>query len=219
MAARAVRELPTVEAIDVAAAGRDPLANGAFSPPYALQTLIDELTLAPVVLRGGEPVEIEPLSAGGEVDFGDPIGRVASIHTLHSELATFGDSFGCAQASFRLSLAPALEDRLRELAAASPEELAAASAAAVPPSTATISVHLVEASGAGRHVRVRAVTRPYERFGGSIVSTAAPAAAAVRLLARGRISARGALPPERCIAPEDLFAELEQRGCTFEVAA
>jgi saccharopine dehydrogenase-like NADP-dependent oxidoreductase len=49
------------------------------------------------------------------------------------------------------------------------------------------------------------------------VSTAAPAAAAVRLLARGRITARGALPPERCVEPDDLFPELERRNCGFEI--
>ena len=56
-------------------------------------------------------------------------------------------------------------------------------------------------------------------LGGGVVSTGAPAAAAVRLLARGRIDARGAQPPERCIAPDDLFPELELRGCEFRVEA
>ena len=80
-------------------------------------------------------------------------------------------------------------------------------------------MHLVEASGGGRAVRVRAVTSRSRTLGigGGIVSTAAPAAAAVRLLARGRIEARGALPPERCIDPDEMFAELEQRGSRFEV--
>ena len=94
-------------------------------------------------------------------------------------------------------------------------------AEALPPSGTTVSVHLVEACGDGRAVRVRAVTEPMEEWGlgGGIVSTAAPAAAAVRLLARGEIDARGALPPERCIDPAAMFAELEPRGCRFEVTA
>ena len=59
---------------------------------------------------------------------------------------------------------------------------------------------------------MRAVTEPVAEWGlgGGVVSTGAPAAAAVRLLARGRIEARGALPPERCVQPEDLFPELER---------
>jgi saccharopine dehydrogenase-like NADP-dependent oxidoreductase len=89
----------------------------------------------------------------------------------------------------------------------------------MPPSSSTVSVHLVEASSDGRSARVRAVTEPVERWGigGGIVSTAAPAAAAVRLLARGAIEARGVVPPERCVDADELFAELEPRGCRVEV--
>lgn len=219
MAARAVAELEVVDRIEIAAGGRDPHPNGPFSPPYALQTLLDELTMAPVVLRDGKAVEIEPLSSGGTVDYGDPIGVAETIYTLHSELASFGASFGCAEAGFRLSLAPALEARLRQLTTASPQELQAASAEAAQPSEHTVSVHLVEAHGGGRRVRVRAQTDPHEPFGmgGSIVSTAAPAAAAVRLLARGQITALGAQFPERCVDPESLFAELRMRSCEVSV--
>ncbi len=108
MAVRAVRELGTApERVDVMAAGRDldPPAGG-LSVPYALQTLVDELTIAPVVLRDGHPVEIEALAPGGEVEFGEPIGRGDTIYTLHSEMRTFGESFGAAEGSFRLSLSP-----------------------------------------------------------------------------------------------------------------
>ena len=71
----------------------------------------------------------------------------------------------------------------------------------------------------GKSLTVRALSRPHFGLGGSIVSTAAPAAATVRLFARGALTATGALPPERCIEPEEMFAELETRGCVFSVAA
>jgi lysine 6-dehydrogenase len=208
-----------VHAIHVSAAGRDLDPPPGFSVPYALQTLLDELTLRPVVLRDGAPEEIEPLTAGGVVEFDDPIGTAETIHTLHSELRSFGDSFGCREASFRLSLSPDLLSTLRKLTETPEAEIRRIAGEAVPPSSRTVSVHLVEASAAGRTVCVRAVTEPIERwgFGGGIVSTAAPAAAAVRLLTRERIEARGAAPPERCIEPAEMFAELEQRGCRFEV--
>jgi saccharopine dehydrogenase (NAD+, L-lysine-forming) len=218
MAARAVRELGgAADSVDVAAAGRDPRARGGFSPPYAVQTLIDELTLAPVVLRDGQPVEIEPLAPGGELDYGPPIGAVETIYTLHSELATFGESFGCREASFRLSLASALLGRLRDLASASAEEVERATREATSPSAETVSVHMVTARGGERTVVMRAVSHPHFGLGGSVISTAAPAAAVVRLLARGEVTATGVLPPERCLAPEPLFAELETRGCRFEL--
>lgn len=220
MAKLAVRECGTPRSIEVGAAGRDPVAHddGRFRPPYAVQTLLDELTLNPVVLRDGQPVEIEPLSPGGELDFGEPIGIAETIYTLHSELSTFGTSFGCEEASFRLSLAPAVESRLRELVGATAEEVAAAAREAVPASSQTVSVHLVRARTAdGAVVTVRAVTGPHFGMGGSIVSTAAPAAATVRLLARGSVSATGVLPPERCIDVEEMFEELRARGCSFSV--
>jgi saccharopine dehydrogenase-like NADP-dependent oxidoreductase len=220
MAARAVAELGEApRAIEVCAGGRDPLASGQFSPPYAVQTLLDELTMAPIVLLDGRPTEIAPLADGGPVDYGEPIGVGETIYTLHSELATFGESFGAREVSFRLSLAPALLERLKGLIGASPEEVAAAAREAVPPSAETVSVHLVIAHGEERSIAVRAITRPHFGLGGSIVSTASPAAAAVRLLARGELTGTGALPPERCVEPAAMFAELERRGCTFSVNA
>lgn len=153
-----------IEEIEVMAGGRDPgaPADGRLRPPYAIQTLLDELTLAPVVLRDGRVVEIEPLSPGGRVDYGEPIGEAETIFTLHSELSTFGRSFGCRQASFRLSLAPALLPALRELTTASPEEVEQASAAAASPSNQTVSVHIVSIRAAtGRTVTLRAKTRPH----------------------------------------------------------
>jgi lysine 6-dehydrogenase len=112
MAARGVRELggDAVASIHVAAAGRDPEVTSRLRAPYALRTLLDELTMAPVVLDEGVPRELEPLAPGGIVRFPDPIGDVTTIHTLHSELRTFGSSFGVRQASFRLSLAPDVAD-------------------------------------------------------------------------------------------------------------
>jgi saccharopine dehydrogenase-like NADP-dependent oxidoreductase len=224
MAARAVRELGAqageIASIEVMAAGRDPQASGdgRLRPPYAIQTLLDELTLAPVVIREGQAVQIEPLTAGGTVDLGEPIGPAETIFTLHSELATFAQSFGCRNASFRLSLTPALLERLKELVDAPAEEVAAAQRGAGAPSADTVSVHLVRVrSLEGRTVTVRAVSRSHFGLGGSIVSTAAPAAASVRLLARGSLGASGVHPPERCIDPDELFPELEARGCTFTV--
>jgi saccharopine dehydrogenase (NAD+, L-lysine-forming) len=221
IAARAVRDFDgPPDTIEVAAAGRDFGApeDGRLRPPYAIQTLLDELTMEPVVLRGSEPTRLAPLTPGGEVEFGRPIGSVETIFTLHSELATFADSFGCENASFRLSLAGPLLERLEQLAGASAEEVTAASREAAPPSEHTVSVHLVTVRAAsGETVQARAVSEPHFGIGGSVVSTAAPAAAAVRLLARGSLSATGARPPERCIDPEEMFAELQLRGCAVGV--
>ena len=161
-----------------------------FSVPYALQTLVDELTMAPVVLRDGEPVEIEPLAAGGEVDFGEPIGAAETIHTLHSELRTFGEASAAARRASGSRCRPALLERAaradrtrpRRRSRAAAGEAAAALGAARSPCTWS------RRPAADASVRVRAVTEPHGALGPRRRRRldGAPAAAAVRLLARGR---------------------------------
>ncbi len=169
LAARAVAQLPGEPvSISVAAAGRDLTPTSGLSFPYAVRTLIDELTMPPMAVINGKP-----------------------------------------------------EEHLNELVGASEERIADAARSASPPSDSTVAVHVVEAAGAATTIRARSVTEPIERWGigGGVVSTATPAAAAVRLLARGRITAIGAMPPERCIDPDEMFAELERRAVRFEVSS
>jgi saccharopine dehydrogenase (NAD+, L-lysine-forming) len=219
LAARAVRELGgTPKSISVLAAGRDLDPPEGLSFPYAVRTLLDEMTMPPMAVVNGEPRELEPLQPGPTTDFGDPIGTAETIFTLHSEVLTFAESFGAENVTFALSLAPKVLEALQELVGASEERVAEVARSASPPSSDTVAVHLVEVVEEGAGVRARSVTGPHRRWGlgGGIVSTASPAAAAVRLLARQRITATGALPPERCIEPEEMFAELETRGVRFE---
>jgi lysine 6-dehydrogenase len=222
LAARAVAELPGEPvSISVAAAGRDLAPPSGLSFPYALRTLLDELTLPPIALVNGKPEELEPMQAGPTIEFGEPIGEAETIFTLHSEVLTFGGSFGAKHVTFALSLPDEVLRHLNELVGASEERVADAARSASPPSDRTVSVHLVEVAGADTTVRARSVTGPIERWGigGGVCSTATPAAAAVRLLARGRIVAAGAMPPESCILPDEMFAELEGRGVRFEVTS
>src|SRR5689334_21736523 len=58
--ARAAEEAAGIDSMEVSAGGRDLDPPDGFSIPYALQTLLDELTMKPVVLRDGSPVEVEP---------------------------------------------------------------------------------------------------------------------------------------------------------------
>ncbi|MFL5908532.1 MAG: saccharopine dehydrogenase family protein [Solirubrobacterales bacterium] len=220
LAARAVRELPgSPVSISILAAGRDLDPPEGPSFPYAVRTLLDELTMSPMALINGAPREMRPLQAGPTADFGEPIGEAETIFTLHSEVLTFGKSFDAPNVTFALSLAPRVLESLETLRGASEERIADAARSASPPSARTVSVHLVEVAGTDSSVRARSVTSPHEAWGlgGSIVSTASPAVAAVRMLARGSITRRGALPPESCIDPDEMFAELESRGVRFEV--
>jgi saccharopine dehydrogenase (NAD+, L-lysine-forming) len=219
MAARAARELDEVYAIRCASAGYDETPPPGLSVPYALRTLLDEMTEPPMAVRDGEPVALAPLADGGEIAFPEPIGRRGSLFTLHSEVLTLPASLGARDCDFRLSLSPAVEAALRELTG-QPD---GAQRVTVPPSARTWSAQHVEASGtkAGvpTTVTITALTRPHERWGlgGGIVSTASVAAATARLYARGALGRAGVgtLAPERALSPDILFAELEARGCEF----
>jgi lysine 6-dehydrogenase len=219
LAARAVRELPgSPTSISILAAGRDLDPPDGLSFPYAVRTLLDEITMPPMALIDGRPRELEPLQAGPTADFGEPIGEGETIFTLHSEVLTFGDSFDCPNVTFALSLSPKVLESLEKLRGASEERIADVARSASPPSAKTTSVHIVEVTGEDAKVRARSITPPNEAWGlgGGVVSTATPAAAAVRLLARGAIERRGALPPESCIDPDEMFGELEGRGVRFD---
>ena len=179
-----------VDSIHVSAAGRDLDPPAGFSVPYALQTLLDELTMPPVVLRDGAAGGDRAAgSAGGAVEFGEPIGAAETIYTLHSELRTFGESFGCREASFRLSLSPDLLSTLRELTrgprGGDPANRRAKRSR--PPARRSRCIWWRRPAADGRSAFGPSPSRSKRwGLGGGIVSTAAPAAAAVRLLARGQ---------------------------------
>ncbi|HEX5893207.1 MAG TPA: saccharopine dehydrogenase NADP-binding domain-containing protein, partial [Solirubrobacterales bacterium] len=71
LAARAVRELPGEPvSIAVSAAGRDLDPPDGISFPYALRTLLDEITMPPIALVNGHAQEMRPLQPGPRADFG-----------------------------------------------------------------------------------------------------------------------------------------------------
>jgi saccharopine dehydrogenase-like NADP-dependent oxidoreductase len=247
LAALAVDRLDEVDELHVSAAATDPLPPGhtGLAAPYALETILDELTLPAVVVRDGVTGEVPALSDSGKIDFPEPIGTRQSVYTLHSELATFPSSFpGVRSVSFRLSLAPALAERVEFLARCGladldPVELAdgtrvvpravllaslARSGATAPPSNQTTAVHVVDArgrrDGEATTVRVAAVTVPHPRWGlgGGVVSTAAPAAEAAGRLLEGDVLAPGVVPPERAFAPRPFLDALAATGCTITVS-
>jgi saccharopine dehydrogenase-like NADP-dependent oxidoreductase len=229
MAARAAAGMDTVEEVRCSSAGLDLDPPPGLSTPYALRTLLDEITVPPVVVRGGEAKEIETLADGGRVPFPEPVGERDSIFTLHSEVLTLPASLGARECDFRLSLGPGILDRLREIAALPGEEVAALRPAPPSPNTHSAQHVLVRGTRGGEPaaVTVTAHTVPHAAWGlgGGIVSTASVAAASVRLLARGELKGAamlgmppaGALPPERVLDFDALAAELEPRGCTFQV--
>ena len=180
--------------LEIWAATRDPAAAGHPLPiPYSAQTLLDELQMQPVVLRDGEPVEVEPLSGSARRELPE-LGEVEAIFTLHSELATLPASFPSLRAaSFRLSLSPGLIDALLALGEERPEPYVQ--------SAQSVAVHLVDVDGTVGAT----ITR-----GGSARSTAEPAARAAAELAAGRLETPGVHPAETAVSdPEGFLGMLD----------
>jgi lysine 6-dehydrogenase len=236
MAARAVELLgDDVERIVVGAAGRDPdPPAGPLVAPYALETILDELSMPTPVVRDGEVMYVPPMSEAGTVEFGPPAGPAETIYTIHSEQATFPQSFGARNVSFQLSLNPVFLDRIRFLTEiglahtepvevrgmrVTPRHVLLALLAQLPkasPSHHAFGIHRIEAHGAeGGLAIVECVTSAVDRldFGGGVLSTACPPAVVADMLCRGELAAyTGVLPSERCVPYGPLFERLERYG-------
>jgi len=221
MAVDAARGMARVDRVRCASAGLDTAPPPGFSAPYALETLIEELTRPPMIVRAGKHVAIDPLTDGGEIAFPEPIGPRGSINTVHGEVLTLAESLGADACDVRLSLAPVLQEELLGLVDLPRHELRALHPS--PPSPHTYAAEHVEVTGirddAPVTVVLTALTVPdaTRGLGGAIVSPAAVAAVTARLFARGalRHAGFGVHAPEVALTPELLFGELEHRGCTF----
>lgn len=94
LAAAAAADLVSVDSIVVRDGWKD-FTQGA--PPvvftWSPSTFLDEMVLPAMVWEDGAYREMAAMSGGEEYEFPEPIGRTRLYRTLHSEPATFPDSF------------------------------------------------------------------------------------------------------------------------------
>lgn len=83
----AAERLDTIEYVHIYDGIRPP-SSGDLQFSYAVPTIIDEMTLSPVVFRGGEFVTCEPVSELEDYWFTAPLGTLTTHLSLHSEVAT-----------------------------------------------------------------------------------------------------------------------------------
>ncbi len=89
---------------------------------YAVPTIVDELTLSPMVYRDGEFLACEPLSEFEDYWFTRPVGLLPMHLSLHSEVATLPLSFrhkGVQEVFFKINywgMAKETVDKIRVLA-------------------------------------------------------------------------------------------------------
>jgi len=234
MAGALAEGLDAVESVHVRVGCVDRSASGPLPVPYALDTVLDEFSLEPMVFENGAARAVPPMSGAEAIDFPEPVGRAEAIYTLHSEVAMFPRSFpGLRDASFKVAFEPGFVAKVRflvELGLASREKTASGAS----PRAMLLELAARQDSPAGAprdadHLRVtlagrrdgRAVTRradmtvtPLERWGvaaGSL-DTGVPLSIAGQLLASRAISEPGVLCPETAVPHELFFEMLERRG-------
>ena len=235
LARAAADSLPRVRAVRVYNGGLDhtryaaPVAFG-FSPA----TVLDELTLPPMVFEKGRFRAVEPLS-GGE-DFSFEIGLQRVHLSLHSEVATLPLSFrdkGIRECSFKIAYDPVLIERLKLLIdlgltsrvagplGVAPRDLLLERFQALAKSPDFIDdrdslavVALGEDAKGEVTVRYDLTARPQRQPPLSAVArdTGFPPSIVAQLILAGRISERGVLPPERAVPVGPFLDALAERG-------
>ncbi|QBD81804.1 hypothetical protein EPA93_39855 [Ktedonosporobacter rubrisoli] len=245
LAAAAVEQLESLESIRVQLGCSDATpVQAPLAVPYSIRTLLDEFTQAPLVFQDGAWHPQRPLTGQEELEFPAPVGRASAVYSLHSECATFPDSFrakGLRHVSFKIAFPPELMTKLKflvELGFASAEPISVQGVRVAPREVLATLLELfpseqsapqdcdvlrVVASGRtalGQAVEISKyiVVLPYQPWGISAgaLDTGTPLAIAGRMLGRGEITRRGVLAPEICISYEPFFATLAHYNMNVE---
>jgi saccharopine dehydrogenase-like NADP-dependent oxidoreductase len=211
-----------------------------FGVSYSVRTLFEEASQPAAVFAGGRLRFKPPMSDARAIRFPSPVGWQAPVLTLHSEVATLPRSYGgkgIRECTFRIAFPPEAVERLAFLrdigllsttavhiggAMTAPREwLAAVVERSAPPRWPGIpnEYEILRVVVRGRRNRATVedtidchVQGNREWRVGIDVDTGCPPSIAVQMLARGEITERGVVPPERAIPVEPFFHELERRG-------
>lgn len=207
---------------------------------YSAKTVLDELTMAPVVYDGGEYRELDPLSGRETYTLPEPVGTVEGFHSIHSELATMPESFdGVEAVDFRVAFSPALVDTCETLIdlgltsevevefkgmTTTPREFLEFHLGRQPKAEAAeewksfrVDV-LGERGGDPAHYRYTTVVASQLDRGlsATAVWTGVPIGLAAMVVGEGEARTTGAKPPELAIEPQPFLDALADRDIVIE---
>jgi saccharopine dehydrogenase-like NADP-dependent oxidoreductase len=211
-----------------------------FGVSYSVRTLFEEASQPAAVFSGGHLRFEPPISGAAEIRFPAPVGWQSPALTLHSEVATLPGSYrtkGIRECTFRIAFPPETVERLaflRDLGLLSTTPIRVGSAMIAPREWLAAVVErgapapwrgvpdeyeILRVVVRGRrnrtgveetidcHVRGNRAWRV-----GIDIDTGCPPSIAMQMLARGEITARGVVAPERAIPAAPFFRELHRRG-------
>ena len=231
LAAHGAKRFDRLTAVHLRSGRRALYEHAGFSLPYSAETLLDEFTLAPVVLEHGDLCEVPPLSGRERVTHALPFGAIDYVTTLHSELATLPAFLGrgLEALDFKVGLSRATADALEHLVRlgfASSEPVTVAGASVRPreftvrllsripgasgPEVWITEVELQGIASAGVRRLVLSVSGDDRQNG-----TALAAAATAELFRSGAIRGRGVQAPETAIPAGPFLERLNGFGLTY----
>jgi saccharopine dehydrogenase-like NADP-dependent oxidoreductase len=217
MAASAVAGLPRVDSIRIRVGGVDFNAAPGFVFPYSPRTIVEELTLSGWKWSRGQFVKTKPRTGWELVDFGNPIGKVWTVMTRHSEIATLPLRYrkrGLQYADFKVGFDKRfVREILRRLQLGHTiEDFNALPAIRHEPNDYEITRVTVRSGKRSITMECHAGSNADWHANAGDIDTACPASIVAQMIARGIIGQRGVFAPEDVVLPEYLFAELKKRG-------
>jgi saccharopine dehydrogenase-like NADP-dependent oxidoreductase len=240
MAGALAQRMDSVSEIHVRVACHDEAASGPLQIPYALDTILDEFALEPMVYSEGQAKAVPPMSGSELIDFPQPVGKAEAVYSLHSEVAMFPRSFpGLREAGFKVAFPRDFTQKIRflvELGFASrdkivgnvsPREMLLAvigrqSTIDTEPRDCDVLRVLVKGIKEGKPVTATAesVIFPHAKWkiSAGALDTGVPLSIVAQMLAQGVIRTPGVLCPETSVPPDFFFQELARRGITVSLA-
>lgn len=242
-----VEKMDKVEKIEIRVGSVDhtkikkpaPLAAG-----YSLQTILEEFSKKPAVLRKGKFVFLEPGSNREEHHFPDPVGTQFPFCTLHSEvfnLATTYASKGLKELTFKIAFNETFIEKIRFLKTLGltdekpidykgqkivPREFLLALVTKLPPEIRGVprEYEILRAIVSGTHKKKKMTytmdchTKGMPRWRMGIdTDTGVPPSIAAQFITQGKIKQYGALFPEECMPLAPFFKELRKRRMFVKV--
>jgi lysine 6-dehydrogenase len=242
LAMEAARDLDRVDSLVLRDGWRDLTVGAPeISFTWSPSTFLDEMILPAMVFEGGGYREYPPMSGAEEYEFDAPVGRTRVYRTLHSEPATLPESLrskGLAHCEWKEG-GPGIEVlRTMSLLGLGSEQPLEVRGASVSPREFTLAllkrekllgapegitvddweVLDIELRGTKgdrpvvRHARARFPPRPDWHLTATEYAVGVAGAIGAELIAEGKVTARGVVPPELCVPAAPFRAALARRG-------
>lgn len=210
-------------------------AKGGGGFAYSAKTILDEVTMNPVVFENGKFKEVDPLSGKERYRLPSPVDEVEGFYSIHSELATLPFTIkGVKTVTFRVGFSPSLLQKvnvLLELGLLNTNQISIRGdkispkdflynylgTLTAPPSMDEFKALQVEVigkkDGVIKKLFFETVVKSSKKWNlrATAIWTGVPAAITAHWLGKGKILSKGVLPPEVGIDPEAFMSELAKR--------